>query len=479
MVLTNEQRTIGAANFTQALALSRRQLLKGAAVTLPAVTAFYWGYSQLKGAPVRTGIIGTGDQGTAHIGSINPEFVEVVAFSDIRPSSQRRARQALEQKYGAAARNVALHEDYHALLARGDIEMVIIALPLHLHAMASIEAMEKGKHVLCEKLMGKTVGECKQMVRVARRTRKLLSVGHQRHYSYLYANAREIVRQRDIMGDVKHIRALWHRNQTDAGRPGAEQGAFDSWNRGIPGEDAKTDFAKYGYKSLEELVRWRLYARTGGGLLVELGSHQLDAVGLFLSDILSPKDRHAPRAPIHPLAVSGIGNTAFFKDGREVEDHVFVLYEYPQDIVVSYSAINTNEFDTYGEQVMGTRATLVLLEERDIYLFKEKSPKDTRVSWVEERIGQPAATSTSTAQWVADVGTPDTLTSRGYREEQEHLAWLIRNPGHGQPFCNGEVALGDAVVTLTSNIALHHKRRIEFKPEWFDPDSEAVPEGAA
>ena len=46
--------------------------------------------------------------------------------------------------------------------------MVIIALPLHLHAPAAIEALEKGKHVLCEKLMAKTVADCKRMARTAR-----------------------------------------------------------------------------------------------------------------------------------------------------------------------------------------------------------------------------------------------------------------------------------------------------------------------
>jgi hypothetical protein len=79
-------------------------------------------------------------------------------------------------------------------------------------------------------------------------------------------------------------------------------------------------------------------------------------------------------------------------------------------------------------------------------------------------------------KWAADVGVPDTLASRGYREEQEHLAWLIRHPGEGQPRCNGEVAMGDAVVTLVSNMAMKLKRRIEFRPEWFDPKSPLVPE---
>ena len=111
-----------------------------------------------------------------------------------------------------------------------------------------------------------------------------------------------------------------------------------------------------------------------------------------------------------------------------------------------------------------------------MYLLKEKALRDTRISWAERRISEPSATSTSTTQWTAGAGLPDTLTSRGYREEQEHLAWLIRNPGKGVPRCGADVGLADAVVTLVSNVAARTRRRIEFKPSWFDVNSNEVPD---
>jgi hypothetical protein len=111
-----------------------------------------------------------------------------------------------------------------------------------------------------------------------------------------------------------------------------------------------------------------------------------------------------------------------------------------------------------------------------VMLFREKTLKDTRITWAEQTIAQPSTTSTSTMKWAAEVGTPDTLTSRGYREEQEHLAYLIRHPEAGAPRCSGDVALADAVITLTSNMAMKLKRRIEFRSEWFDPASDAAPE---
>jgi len=207
--------------------------------------------------------------------------------------------------------------------------------------------------------------------------------------------------------------------------------------------------------------------------MAELGSHQLDACGILLQAVLN--DPHGK--PLHPTAVSGVATNAFFTDNREVEDHIYLTYEYTGGVVVTYSSITTNEAEAYGEQVMGTRGTLSILSERDVYLLKEKALRDTRVTWAERRIAEPASATTSTAQWTTG-GLADTLTSRGYREEQEHLAYLIRHPGSGLPRCGPEVGLADAVITLVSNLSARQRRRIEFNPAWFDVNSDATPEKA-
>ena len=185
MNLDDKQRQIGSDNFYDALGnrMSRRDFMGGIAAGA-SLTGAYFGYEKLKGSPVRVGIIGTGDQGNAHIRSSNPEFLRFVAFSDIRPSNQKRTYESFTAKYGAKeAKKVELIEDYHKLLDRDDIEMVIIALPLHMHAEVTIEALAKGKHVLCEKLMAKTVKQCKEMARAARKTGKLLAIGCSVRYS--------------------------------------------------------------------------------------------------------------------------------------------------------------------------------------------------------------------------------------------------------------------------------------------------------
>ena len=78
-----------------------------------------------------------------------------------------------------------------------------------------------------------------------------------------------------------------------------------------------------------------------------------------------------------------------------------------------------------------------------------------------------------------DVGTLGALPAeRGYTEELEHWAWCIRNRSpENLPRCHPKVAMGDAVIALTTNLAARQGARIEFKETWFDVHSDETPEG--
>ena len=244
MNLTPEERATGKENFYEAIGspLTRRDfLMQGIAagvVSGAGLGAMYFGYEKTIGDPLRVGFIGTGDEGSVLLGAVTPSFIQVVAIADIRPYNVWRAfhgdhssanvlavRPGLMTKYGwksedEAHRNVKIYaEDYHELLNDPNVEAVVIALPLHLHAKVAIEAMKAGKHVLTEKLMAHDVAQCKEMGRVAHDTGKILTVGHQRHYSILYDNAVDMIRQ-GLIGDIHYIRAQWHRDNL----PG-----HDSW----------------------------------------------------------------------------------------------------------------------------------------------------------------------------------------------------------------------------------------------------------
>jgi len=569
MYLRPEEKAAGQANFENAIGVTRRDFLKtgiaAGAVSGAGLGAMYFGYQASIGNPVRVGVIGTGDEGNVLLGAVTPSFIQVVAIADIRPYNIHRAfhgdhssenalkvRCGLMTKYGwssedEARKHVKVYDqDYHDLLKDADVEAVIIALPLHLHAPVAIEAMKAGKHVLTEKLMGHSVHECKEMARFSQQSNKLLATGHQRHYSILYDNAVDTIR-RGLIGEIHSIRAQWHRDNL----PGR-----DSWSMPLPDDkmgqrvarlrkdletakglaiddinkeitklasfrreieaakantveqlsrdldqlslqylDASVKAENYGYQditlpdgrkrpALEELIRWRLWNRTGGGLMAELGSHQLDAAGIFISGLRQDGEKALP------LTVSAVGMRSLFPLDRDCEDHVYCVYEFPgpeyekdpnKKIGVTYSTINGNGFGGYGETVLGTKGTLILEREQEVMLFSNSAPAATSISVSKGKAGSAALDTTQSGGGEAAAIGKKALEgpiSRGYTEEIEHWAWCIRNPDpNNQPRCKPKVALGDAVIALTTNIAMRENRRIEFKKEWFEIDSDETPEG--
>jgi predicted dehydrogenase len=564
MNLTPQHKAIGKENFQAAIGSeeTRRDFLKkgimAGVVSGAGLGSFYYGYGKSVAKPVRVGVLGTGDEGSVLLGACNPEFIQVQAIADIRPYSVYRAfhgdcyseialkaRPGLIAKYGwkdetEARKHVKVYADYHDLLkAEKDIEAVIIALPLHLHAPAAVAALKAGKHVITEKLMAHTVHECKEMARIAKSLNLLLAVGHQRHYNILYDNAVDSIR-RGLLGDLHYIRAQWHRGNMPGNDswsqplpPGVKEGTADgekllrelaSWEKALKeagGRDIEAlvkriaqkraqisdaeikDKAKdYGYEAhpmtdasgnlvyecppLEELIRWRLWDRTSAGLMAELGSHQLDAASIFIAAAHGGKVEHP-----HPLNVSASATRPLFPPDRDVEDHVCCLLEFPapgydpkdkfasrKKIAVSYASINGNGFGGYGEIVFGTKGTLILEREQEAMLFKE-SDTESKVGVVKGKGGPTLDTQASGASQSAAVGAMATQNvSRGYTEELEHFAWCVRNRDpKNLPRCHAEVAMGDAIIALTTNMAAREGRRIEFKEEWFHVDSDETPEG--
>ena len=147
-------------------------------------------------------------------------------------------------------------------------------------------------------------------------------------------------------------------------------------------------------------------------------------------------------------------------------------------IVVTYSSINGNGFGGWGEVVLGTKGTLILEQEQDAMLFRG-SDTATRIEVRQTSQGPAMDTyETGGGAALAQAATAGN-TSRGYREEIEHWAWCIRNPDPShQPRCKPEVALADAVIALTSNIAIAQGGRVDFDPAWFDAASDATPDGS-
>ena len=330
MILTPENREIGRRNFMKALAGIRALSALGAGPRTDPV----------RNGPVRIGLIGVGGQGRALLGNVNPSFGRVVALADINPTSLQKADEVLAKRKQPRA---AHYIDFSHMFEHESIEAVIVAVPLWAHADVVTQAFAAGKHVLCEKMMAWDIAGCERMIAAAGQAGTVFEVGYQRYYNPVYRAAYDGIIQRQLLGDIYHVRLAWHRN--------------GSWRRAGAPPSPDYDASQWGYPTFEHLWNWRLYRQYSRGLFAELASHQLNAANWFLGAA--------------PNAVMASGGVYRFKDGRESCDHEYAIWEYPSSVTTTFSSLESNAFDERYEAFFGTKATLIMYNEAEALLFEE------------------------------------------------------------------------------------------------------------
>jgi predicted dehydrogenase len=317
--------------------LTRRDFLKTAA-TAAAISALPHGAAPaILASPgpsdaVRYGIIGTGTEGCTLLGFLAtlPEG-RCVVTCDIYPPNLKKGVETI------GSNPDTISDDYHRLLDRKDIDAVLIATPLNLHAQMVIDALSAGKHVFVEKSMFFKEEEGALIRQAAAdHSKQVLQIGLQRRSSVLYQVAMEMIRK-GALGKVMFVRANWHRNS--------------NWRR--PVHDQK----------YERLINWRMYREYSGGLMAELASHQIDVANWAFG--------------AEPLSVVGMGGIDYWKDGRETCDNIQAIFEYPEGRKLLYSSILCNAHYDYVEQIMGDRGTIEITVGHGMY-YRERVAKVTK-----------------------------------------------------------------------------------------------------
>lgn len=540
MYLRLDERELGKENFCAAIASKpvRREFLKKIVrqdlTVRNGLGAYYFNYGK-PSEPLRVGVIGCGEQGRRLIAAINPAYILVKSIADLRPSNRRQAiagddvpptpeekkkdpKAGPKPKPGTGLMGVykekkaddfKAYSTYQELLekAKADgLEAVIIALPSHLHATVALAAIDAGLHVMIEPPMALTVADAKKVARKAKEKKLCLAIGSQRRYSAIYDNALELVRK-GITDDVHFIRGQWHLKKEDKGedKDASKAAKKDErkldWWREVPAEDAGVKAKDHGYASVEELVRWQLWEKLSGGLLMELGTQLFDAASLFMA---ATPNRSPDRD--FPLSVTASASQLMPAIGGDVDDHVYCVFEYqakdytdkgyecelPQKarkkIGLQYDLIIGNDFDGYGETVLGKTGSLVLEHEQDGLLYKmSDTDKKTRVIPKKDEDGKPLPD-----QGVLDIpkdaaraGDEESEAigqaalfgaDPGFAAELEHWAACVRNPSEqNKPRCDALAGLAATVLAAAAAQAIKSGTRVDFVKEWFDPESDKTP----
>lgn len=296
---------------------SRRDFLKlatGAVLTtatLPAARAQDAPESGCRPAPEgqRVGLatIGAGGQGTADTkAALKVPGVELVGVADVYDGRLARAREVF-------CPTLVATRDYKELLARPDVDAVIVATPDHWHARIAIEAMDAGKDVYVEKPMVHALEEGLRVVEAQRRTGRICQVGSQRVSSVVYRKAKELLASGAI-GELNLVEAWWNRNSP-----------IGAWQYTIPADaaPATVDWERFlgtaprrPFEAMR-LFRWRNYDDYGTGVAGDLFVHLFSGL-------------HLVTGALGPTRILGTGGLRYWKDGRDAPDVMLGLFEYPR-----------------------------------------------------------------------------------------------------------------------------------------------------
>jgi len=202
--------------------------------------------------PVRIGLIGVGGMARAHIGQLSRiEGASITALCDTQPAQIERARKQFPDVLASASFETP---DYKELLSRDDVDAVQIATPHTLHYQQVVDALDAGKHVLCEKPMVCSVEDAKALLTRLESFDKVFALAYQRHAQGQYVYIRDKIASGEV-GKPTFVSAL----------------LAQSWKKGTAGS-------------------WRQDpALSGGGQINDSGSHMLDILlwmtGLTVADV--------------------------------------------------------------------------------------------------------------------------------------------------------------------------------------------------
>lgn len=330
---------------------SRREFMKttGFSVAAGLSAVHYAGLARAEDSndKINVGMIGVGGRGSSLLNWVKKkDNAQIVAVCDVYV---RRRKEAAKDAGLDPENEKDCIADYKDLLARKDIDAVVVATPDHWHARIAIDAMNAGKDVYLEKPMTKTVPEAKQVHETVVKTGRVLQVGSQTTSSHQWWLAKKAI-QDGMIGKLIMSQGSYHRNNLEGqwnysidegAGPKADGDGYIDWENWL-GTAPKLDWDP------DRFFRFRKFWDYSGGIATDLFYH-----------VMAPLNICWPEAQF-PYRVFGSGGVYVFKDSREVPDTFAFMAEYPGEHQVVLSSSMANDTHIPG-LIRGNEGTIMMV----------------------------------------------------------------------------------------------------------------------
>lgn len=303
---------------------------------LTATAASALSYSRILGAndSLAVGVIGTGGRARHLMKSLAIiHGVRIAALCDVYDGNVDLAKPLAE----VTAFTTRKHSD---LLARKDLDAVLIGAPDHQHVPLTIDAVKAGKHVYVEKPLTHDFAEGKAVIAAVKESKRIVQVGTQQRSMPHIRKAKELVAAGKL-GKVFKVKMSWNRNAGRATKtfPKIDEAKLD-W-KAFLGAARDQPFDGYRFR------QWRWFWDFGGGIFTDLMVHWIDVA-------------HWLTEASHPATAMSTGQYLSAKDIWETPDTVETLLKYPEGVTMHFEGTFSNARNGARLEILGTDGSLYI-----------------------------------------------------------------------------------------------------------------------
>jgi predicted dehydrogenase len=431
-------------------------------------------YARVIGANdrIRIGQLGCGGRSHGHVHMMELASketpVETVAVCDIWSKARETRAAQVKKAFGQDPQSYKYSED---MLARKDIDGVMIATGDFQHAKLCVEVVKAGKDCYVEKPFANVLSEAKEARDVTKASKQMVQVGSQHRSEPYQLAVRDIVRSGRI-GDIVHIEQEWNVNQerwrfvaNDTGNSKErEQDLHMQWKEWLGQasqlREEDTDWKRWllgkPYRPFDPHVylEFRLYKDFSGGIFDQWMSHGSDLVHLWTDEA-------------YPESVVANGGIFAWKDGRENPDTCVAAVTYPKGFLYTYKTVFGNSFRSFS-RIQGRDGTIANYggEGASLFTVSKEGGRD-EYSASAMVTGMPDVAPPQDHEEVVQVAGAEPPNSKGPGDDStiHAMNWLKAMKSREQPNANVDHGFSHAIVTIMAQQSYWSGKKLYWNPK--------------